>query len=484
MQSYRLSDDQRYFVAPLLLQAGLFHFFGTRHLDNLEGPEGSGGVACGLRQVHGDQVIRVDDPATLQGEMQGDALTTHLTGVLITVATADCVPILLFDPVRAAISAVHAGWRGTLLGIVKRTVVEMGRHFGSRPSDLMAAIGPAIGPCCFEVGAEVWRGVSSAHQDTVVARKTDEKAMLDLPRLNAIQMEEVGLLPARIAVCDRCTACSPELFYSYRREGKTGRMISGMLFRGARVAPSTGRAGWSLPLKLHKATSGGPCKVVMDNIARRVACVRERIEAAALRAGRGADEITPVAASKGATFTQIREAWGAGIRVFGENRVQEAEEKFGSSEAIERQVHLIGPLQTNKVKQAVGFFSLIHSVDSIRLADAIQREAERRSLIQPVLVQVNLAQEKTKHGVSPQEVSELVAQVRSRPHLSLRGLMAIPPATSNSETTRPYFVALRNLGHDLGLSQFSMGMSSDFEVAIEEGATWVRLGTAIFGPRT
>jgi pyridoxal phosphate enzyme (YggS family) len=222
----------------------------------------------------------------------------------------------------------------------------------------------------------------------------------------------------------------------------------------------------------------------MDNIVRRVASVRERIEAAALRAGRGPDEVTLVAASKGTTPAQIGEAWGAGVRVFGENRVQEAEEKFGGSEELGRQVHLIGPLQTNKVKRAVGFFALIHSVDSIRLSDAIQREAERRSLIQPVLIQVNLAQEKTKHGVPPQEVSELVAQIRSRPHLSLRGLMAIPPASPDPETTRPYFAALRNLGHDLGLSQFSMGMSSDFEVAVEEGATWVRLGTAIFGSRT
>jgi YfiH family protein len=234
MQSYRLSDDRRHLVAPLLLQAGLSHFFGTRHLDNLEG---LGGVACGLRQVHGDQVIRVDDPATLQGDVQGDALTTDRVGVLITVSTADCVPILLFDPVRRVISAVHAGWRGTLLGIVKRAVSEMGRHFGSAPDDLMAAIGPAIGRCCFEVGPEVWRGVSSAHQDVVVVRKTDEKAMLDLPQLNAIQIEEVGLLPARIAICDRCTACAPELFYSYRREGKTGRMISGIVLEGLTSPP-------------------------------------------------------------------------------------------------------------------------------------------------------------------------------------------------------------------------------------------------------
>lgn len=219
----------------------------------------------------------------------------------------------------------------------------------------------------------------------------------------------------------------------------------------------------------------------MDNISQRIARIRGRIETAALRAGRGPDEITLVAASKGTTPAQIEAAWEAGIRVFGENRVQEAEEKFGDGGGMS--VHLIGPLQTNKVKQAVGFFALIHSVDSIRLADAIQREAERKSLIQPVLVQVNLAREETKRGVSPQMVSELVAQVRSRPHLSLRGLMAIPPATSDPEGARPWFSRLRKMGHDLGLDRFSMGMSSDFEVAIAEGATWVRLGTILFGHR-
>ncbi len=245
MEPCRLSDDRRYFVAPMFLRAGLFHFFGTRHTTSHlplnppprpplnKGGDSSGGVATfGLRQVHGDRVVRVDDPATFRDDAQGDALTTDRAGVLITVATADCVPILLFDPVRSAISAIHAGWRGTLLGIAKRAVSEMGRHFGSRPGDLMAAIGPAIGPCCFEVGPEVWRGVGPDYRDAVVARGTGEKRMLDLPRLNALQMEEAGLLPARIALCDRCTACAPELFYSYRREGKTGRMVSGILRSG------------------------------------------------------------------------------------------------------------------------------------------------------------------------------------------------------------------------------------------------------------
>lgn len=218
-------------------------------------------------------------------------------------------------------------------------------------------------------------------------------------------------------------------------------------------------------------------------MAQRVAWVWERIRAAAVRAGRSADEITLVAASKGATPEQVEAAWCAGIRVFGENRVQEAEEKFGGPGRRKRPIHLIGPLQGNKVKRAVGFFDLIHSVDSIPLADAIQREAERKSLIQPVLIQVNLAHEQTKRGVVPAEMAKLVEGVRKKPHLSLQGLMAIPPADSDSEAIRSHFSTLRRMGNDMGLCQFSMGMSADFEVAIEEGATWVRLGTALFGLR-
>lgn len=211
------------------------------------------------------------------------------------------------------------------------------------------------------------------------------------------------------------------------------------------------------------------------------------IEGAARRSGRGPDEITLVAASKGTRTEQIREAARCGVTVFGENRVQEAEEKFLESGFLEgnRQVsvHLIGPLQTNKVKRSVGFFDLIHSIDSARLAEKIEQEAAKRSMTQSVLVEVNLGEEKSKRGVSPEETPRLVEAVRKLPHLSLLGLMTLPPPTPDPEGARPYFSRLRELGRSLGLHRFSMGMSADFEVAIEEGATWVRIGTAIFGKR-
>ena len=212
-----------------------------------------------------------------------------------------------------------------------------------------------------------------------------------------------------------------------------------------------------------------------------------RMEAAAKRSGRRLKEITLVAASKGARPEQVEEAARCGVAVFGENRVQEAEEKFPESGFPARSgsvsVHLIGPLQTNKVKRAVGFFDLIHSIDSQRLAEKVAQEAARRSMIQSVLVEVNVGEEKSKRGISVEEAPRLVEMVRTLPHLSLLGLMTLPPPTPDPEGARPYFSRLRELGRTWELNRFSMGMSADFEVAIEEGATWVRVGTAIFGKR-
>jgi pyridoxal phosphate enzyme (YggS family) len=212
------------------------------------------------------------------------------------------------------------------------------------------------------------------------------------------------------------------------------------------------------------------------------------MERAAKRSGRRLDEITLVAASKGVGLEKIAEAARFGVTVFGENRVQEAEEKFFRSGFLDRSeagsvsLHLIGPLQTNKVKRSVGFFDLIHSIDSERLAEKLDQEAERRSVTQALLVEVNMGEE-SKRGVSVEETPRLVDAVRGMPHLSLLGLMTLPPPTPDPEGARPYFVKLRELGRTLGLSRLSMGMSADFEVAIEEGATWVRVGTALFGPR-
>lgn len=225
----------------------------------------------------------------------------------------------------------------------------------------------------------------------------------------------------------------------------------------------------------------------MGEIARTIDRISARIEEAARRCGRNPAEIVLVAASKRVEIDRVCEAAGAGIRIFGENRVQEARAKFLESRFLEEnksaEVHLIGPLQTNKVKLAVGFFSLIHSIDSLRLAEKVAQEAEKRRITQPVLIEVNVGEEATKRGVSIKEAPALVGQVRKLAPLSLEGLMTLPPPTSEPEGARPYFSMLRKLGEDLGLSRFSMGMSADFEVAIEEGATWVRIGTAIFGER-
>ncbi len=224
----------------------------------------------------------------------------------------------------------------------------------------------------------------------------------------------------------------------------------------------------------------------MSPIADAIARIRRAMQAAAIRAGRLPTEITLIAAAKGASIVQIEEAWHAGVHVFGENRVQEARGKWMGfcphPPAVLPALHLIGPLQTNKVKQAVGFFEVIHSVDTVDLAQSIQRQAERLSITQAVLIQVNLGDEPTKRGVPSAHVFALIDAVRRLPNLALLGLMAIPPRVAHPESARVHFAALRQIGRQHQLHHFSMGMSSDFEVAIEEGATWVRVGQAIFVP--
>jgi len=223
----------------------------------------------------------------------------------------------------------------------------------------------------------------------------------------------------------------------------------------------------------------------MTSISTSLDRVSAAIERAAIRAGRDPGEIILVAASKKTGIAQVQAAmqWGQGI--FGENRVQEARAKFVDSGLIEKidALHLIGPLQSNKVKKVVGIFDLIHSVDSLRLAEKIEKEAAQQSITQSILLEVNIAGEDSKHGIPFVETPALVQAIRTLPHLSLLGLMALPPATDDPENARPYFSKLRILGQHLGLDKFSMGMSGDFEVAVEEGATWVRVGTAIFGKR-
>ena len=220
-----------------------------------------------------------------------------------------------------------------------------------------------------------------------------------------------------------------------------------------------------------------------------LAAVQERIADAARRAGRREDTVLLVAVSKMIDVEGVRAAIAAGGPALGENRVQEAREKIrvlGRS----RPWHLIGHLQTNKVRDALECFALIQSVDRLPLAEAISRRAAEASRRVDVLVQVNVGEEPQKGGVPPEELRPALEAMAALPGLRLRGLMAIPPLPRDPEDSRPHYRAMRKLlddarGWGLGveLAELSMGMSGDFEVGIEEGATIVRVGTAIFGPR-
>jgi len=226
------------------------------------------------------------------------------------------------------------------------------------------------------------------------------------------------------------------------------------------------------------------------NIARNVEQVRERIELACARAGRDPGEVTVVAVSKTFPAEVIREAVEAGIRDIGENRVQEAYQKFQELGRIATW-HMVGHLQTNKVKRALEFFDWIHSVDSLHLAREISKRAERLGREVDVLLEVNTSGEASKYGVTPEELPALAEAVSQLPRIRVRGLMTIAPIVERPEEARPYFVMLRELRDRLveegvvaELPHLSMGMTDDFEVAVEEGATMVRIGRAIFGERT
>ncbi len=226
-----------------------------------------------------------------------------------------------------------------------------------------------------------------------------------------------------------------------------------------------------------------------SDIRANLAAVDERIAAAARRAGRREDAVLLVAVSKTVDVERVRQAVAAGVRALGENRVQEAREKIA---ALGRPVpwHLIGHLQTNKVKDAVDGFDLIHSVDRLPLAEALSRRAAEAGRRVDVLVQVNVAEEPQKGGLRGDELRAALEAMAALPGLRLRGLMTIPPLPHDPEDSRPHYKEMRRLldaargwGHGADFSELSMGMSGDFEVGVEEGATIVRVGTAIFGPR-
>jgi len=220
-----------------------------------------------------------------------------------------------------------------------------------------------------------------------------------------------------------------------------------------------------------------------------IEAIKEQISNAAKRAGRNPEEITLLAASKTRTPEEIREAFNCGIKVFGENRVQEAREKIPLLSDLPIIWHMIGHLQTNKAKYAVKMFDLIHSVDSKNLIDELDKRAKKEGKVQKVLIEVKLSPEETKHGCKENETPFLVEKILEKENLKLLGFMTIPPYVENSEKTRPYFAKLREIKETMEkkfgktFPHLSMGMTHDFEVAIEEGATIVRIGTAIFGPR-
>ena len=227
------------------------------------------------------------------------------------------------------------------------------------------------------------------------------------------------------------------------------------------------------------------------SVAENVEFVKTRIEKAALRAGRNPGSVTLIAVTKTVGTAKIQEALSAGIRHFGENRIQEAKDKIPRIGRA-AQWHLIGHLQTNKARQAVALFDRIHSVDSLRVAEALQREAEKKEKRLPILIQVNIAGEESKSGVETESVLDLIQTISEMENLLVEGLMTIPPYHENPEETRPVYKRLREVWGEVkaielprvNMEHLSMGMSHDFETAVEEGATLVRVGTAIFGERT
>jgi pyridoxal phosphate enzyme (YggS family) len=227
-----------------------------------------------------------------------------------------------------------------------------------------------------------------------------------------------------------------------------------------------------------------------------IATVRDRIDAAARRVGREPSSVALMAVSKTKPVQEIREAFEAGQRLFGENRVQEFEEKVEALQDIiarGAEFHLIGHLQGNKANKAAELFHAIDSVDSKSLLERLNLMAQRANKVLPILVEINIGSEEQKSGLPPEctDLNELLLAAAKLPNVSIRGLMSVPPFKDNPEDVRPYFRAMRELRDALAkrdlpnvsMNELSMGMSHDFEVAIEEGSTCVRVGTAIFGAR-
>ena len=221
----------------------------------------------------------------------------------------------------------------------------------------------------------------------------------------------------------------------------------------------------------------------MSDLAANIQQVRERIEGAARRAGRSPGEVTLVAVSKTVEPERVEEALAAGLTLFGESKVQEARAKIPLVSG-RAHWHLIGHLQTNKARDAVALFDMIHSVDSVKLAAELDKWAGRLGKTLPVLLEINVSGESSKFGLKPEDLDGALGQISALARIEVQGLMTIAPFSAEPEKARPWFRRLRELRDRLGLPRLSMGMTHDFEVAIEEGSTLVRVGTAIFGERT
>jgi len=235
---------------------------------------------------------------------------------------------------------------------------------------------------------------------------------------------------------------------------------------------------------------------IADNLNR----VRSRIKSACERAGRCPEDVTLIAVSKTKPFSDIVDAYDSGVTNFGENYVQELMQKIEQNSSLNDsksiQWHMIGHLQKNKVKYLIGHTTLIHSVDSVSLAEQIEKEAAKRNQVMRILLEVNIAGEESKWGFAPGSVSRAAQEISAFPHIRLLGLMTSAPITEEPETNRVFFRDLNALAQELAANKLlsvtdpdfhgpvlSMGMTGDFEVAVEEGATMVRVGTAIFGKR-
>jgi pyridoxal phosphate enzyme (YggS family) len=210
--------------------------------------------------------------------------------------------------------------------------------------------------------------------------------------------------------------------------------------------------------------------------------IHERIRSAAERGGRHAEDVTLVAVSKTVEPERVEAALAAGQSLFGESKVQEAKAKIPLVSG-RAHWHMIGHLQTNKAREAVVLFDVIHSVDSVKLAVELGKCAERAGKTQAILLEVNVSGEASKFGLKPEDVESTLTEINRLPRLEVQGLMTIAPFMEEKENARPYFRRLRELRNALGLRELSMGMTHDFEIAIEEGATLVRVGAAIFGER-